>query len=249
MALSAVACFLVVGGCVGTQHRNLVRHRASYACPMTAGRVTVDGSLDEAAWRGAQVIREFGIPVTHEAPRRETEARILWDRRYLYVAFKAADEDVLAVHDTRDSDTYRDDVLEVFFRTEADGEDYYNIEINALGTVRDEYHQSLEGGVRRRRTGWNCEGIQVAVKIAGTLNDWRDCDEHWQLEVAIPFRSLPSLKGKTPEAGDVWRFHLARIERAVRGKGCRELTSCAPLARPNYHFLEGWPRLIFGGLR
>jgi len=73
--LSSVACLLVVGGCVGMQRKNSVRHRASYPCPRTAGRVTVDGSLDEAAWHGAQVIREFGIPVTHEAPRRETEAR------------------------------------------------------------------------------------------------------------------------------------------------------------------------------
>jgi len=209
--------------------------------------VTVDGALDEEAWQAAEVIREFSTPIAHEAPRRETEARIMSDTRRLYVAFKAADEDILAVHSARDADTYRDDVLEIFFKTDPEREAYYNFEINPLGTVKDEYHCRDQAGVSQWLTDWNCGGLKVGVKIVGTLNDWRDRDEHWQIEFAIPFASLPSLKGKAPGPGDVWRFHLGRIERSVRSAKGREATSCAPLTEFKFHSSKDWLPLEFLG--
>jgi len=210
-------------------------------CPLAAKPVTVDGALDEEAWQGAEVIREFSVPVAHEAPRRQTEARIMCDERHLYVAFKAADEDILAVHAARDSDTYRDDVLEIFFKTSPDDTTHYNFEINPLGTLKDEIHTPE----KRFQTGWDCEGVQIAAKIVGTLNNWHDQDQYWQLEVAIPFASLPSLGGKAPRAGAPWRCHLARIERSVRSPKARELTSSAPLRRKWCHDSTDWPRLLF----
>ena len=51
--------------------------------------------------------------------------------------------------------------------------------------------------------------LKSAVTIEGTLNDCRDEDEYWQLEVAIPFAGLPTLAGRTPQVGDQWRFHLS----------------------------------------
>ena len=246
LRLAALAICLCGAGCRTPEpKRDGVQHRYSYACPLIAKPVTVDGTLDEEAWQGAEVIREFSVPVTHEAPRRETEARIMYDERHLYVAFEAEDQDILAVHSVRDTDTYRDDVLEIFFKTGPDEETLYNFEINPLGTLRDETHTPTE----RFQTGWNCEGIQVAVKIIGTLNNWQDQDQHWQLEVAIPFASLPSLGGKAPKAGDSWRFHVSRIERSVRSPKGREATSCAPLTVFNFHSSKDWLPLEFQDAR
>ena len=57
----------------------MIRRRFSYVCPLATTPITVDRILDEDAWQGADVIREFSVPVTHEAPRQETEARIISD--------------------------------------------------------------------------------------------------------------------------------------------------------------------------
>ena len=244
LGLAAGMLCLCASGCwtLGPE-RDRVRPPASYACPLTSGAVAVDGALDEEAWKSAQLIRDFCVPATHATPRQGTEARIMWDRRHLYVAFRAEDEDLLGVHSERDADTYRDDVLEIFLKTGPDEETHYNFEVNPLGTLKDEMHTPA----KRFQTDWNCEGVKVAARIAGTLNDWADRDEGWQLEVAIPFASLPSLGGTATEVGDVWRFHLARIERSVRSREGREPSSCAPLTEFNYHASKDWLPLEFAG--
>jgi len=212
---------------------------------MTTSPATIDGALGDAAWQDAQVVREFSIPGVHLPPVHRTEARITWDRQFLYVAFRAIDPDVGAIHTERDSDTYRDDVLEVFFKTQRKAETYYNFEINPLGTVRDEYHTSA----KRFQIGWDCTGLKIGVKIGGTLNNPKDRDQRWQLEIAIPFASLPTLKGKAPVPGDVWLFHLARIDRSANLKDGEELTSCAPLSKTWFHDPERWLPLVFQGTK
>lgn len=52
-------------------------------------------------------------------------------------------------------------------------------------------------------------GLKSAVVIKGTLNNYGDIDDYWQLEVAIPFGDLSMLEGRPPVAGDEWLFHLA----------------------------------------
>lgn len=245
--LALAALCLCASGCRTLMpRRDRVRTPASYVCPLTSGAVTIDGILDEKAWQTAELISEFCVPATHALPRRQTEARIMWDRRYLYVAFKAEDEDILGVHTARDGNTYRDDVLEIFFRTGADEKTHCNFEANPLGTLKDEIHTPE----RRFQTNWDCRGVEVAVTLDGTLNDWRDRDRSWQLEIAIPFASLPTLSGREPEVGDSWRFHLARIERSVRSREARELSTSAPLRVFNFHGAkEDWLPLTFTGAR
>ena len=248
LTLAAATLIVCATGCRGAGSAqvaaNTVRHRALYACSMAAGPVTIDGALDEEVWRDTQAIREFGIPVTHRVPVHGTEGRIMWDRRFLYVGFIAEDPDVRSVFTERDSDTYRDDVLEIFMKTGPTVKSHYNFEINALGTVKDEYHTPAQPF----QTGWNCEGIRIAAKVVGTLNDSTDFDERWQLEIAIPFASLPSLRGRAPGSGDVWLFHLARIDRSANLPDGKELTSTAPLDRKWFHDSERWLPLIFAGV-
>ena len=48
----------------------------------------LDGSLDDACWKDAQVISDFGHCAygARKCPFPRTEARYLWDDRYLYAA-------------------------------------------------------------------------------------------------------------------------------------------------------------------
>lgn len=77
------------------------------------------------------------------------------------------------------------------------------------------------------------------------MNNWRDEDKYWQLEVAIPFESLPTLKGKIPWPGDTWLFHLSRYDYSVYLPKGVELSSCAPLSRVDFHYYEDWLHLKF----
>ena len=235
---NATACAVLMFLCLA-----LTACQRSYVCPKTSGPVTIDGRLNERAWQDAALIERFDIPGNGEPPRHATRARIMWDDRYLYVAFDATDSDMGATRTQRDSDTYKDDVLEVFLLSEPANKRRCNFEINPLGTVRDDYH---EPG-KRFQTAWNCNAIRIAKRVRGTLNEPTDRDEGWRLEIAIPFACLPTERGGAPEAGDVWRFHLARIDRSESLPEGRQMSSCARMPAPRFHDWTHWAALTFTG--
>jgi len=217
-----------------------------YSCRHIDEKMKIDGRLDEVAWQKAKVL-DFYVPVTNKPVISKTEGRILWDKKYLYVGFKAYDKDIWGYLTERDSATCQEDVLEIFFRPDPEAEAYYNFEINALGTVYDAFspRKHAAAGGSRRWNHWNCKGLKVGIKIEGTLNDHTDVDEYWQMEVAIPFASLPTLNGKPPSEGDVWKFHLSRYDYSVYLKEGVELSSCAPLKHADFHNADEWMRMKF----
>lgn len=219
--------------------------RAAYYCPFSSTPITVDGELNEPVWGKAKTI-SFVIPVSLKNPISKTESRIAYDKDFLYVAFKAYDEDIWGFFTERDSSTCQEDVLEIFFKTHPDKDPYFNFEINALGTVYDAYDvkRNFAGG-HRRWAHWNCAGLKVVSKVKGTINDLTDKDEYWMLEVAIPFAELPTLGGKSPVKGDTWLFTLARYDYSIYLPEGKELTASAPLSKVNFHWYENWGKLIF----
>lgn len=217
-----------------------------YQCCYTGGRLKIDGHLTEKAWRKAKIL-DFFVPVANQPAVSKTEGKILWDKKYLYVGFKAYDKDIWSYFTKRDSPTCQEDVLEIFIKPDSAKAEYYNFEINALGTVYDAFNlkRHAGGGDHHRWQRWNCKGLKVGVKIKGILNDWTDQDEYWQMEVAIPFASLPTMKGKPPAPGDIWQFHLSRYDYSVYLKNGVELSSCARLTRVDFHNAGEWRLMSF----
>lgn len=62
---------------------------------------------------------------------------MLWDDQYLYIAAELIEPDIWATLSKRDDIVYNDHDFEVFLDPNNDGEQYVEIEINALGTVMD----------------------------------------------------------------------------------------------------------------
>ena len=222
------------------------RARRGYECHHVGEPLVIDGLLTEPQWQRAPVL-DFFIPVDLERPLSRTEARLLWDDDYLYAGFKAYDKDIWSYFTERDSATCREDVLEVFIKPDATKEPYYNFEINALNTVYDAFNvkRGAGGEDHHRWNRWNCEGLKSAVTIEGELNNWEVVDEYWQLEVAIPFAGLPTLKGRSPAVGDAWLFHLARYDYSIHLPGGVELSTTALLSRADFHHYEEWLPLRF----
>ncbi len=103
-----------------------------YACFRAPGPVRVDGRLDEEAWRAAPLSPPFVDLVTGGPAPLETRVSCLWDDRAFYVAFRVEEPRVRATLTRRDSFIWNDNDVEVFIA----GDDcYYELEINALGTV------------------------------------------------------------------------------------------------------------------
>jgi len=188
----------------------------TYVCYWSPGPITVDGRLDDSAWASAPWSEEFIDIVgdTAPAPPLRTRFKLLWDSTYLYVAAELEEPHVWATLTARDAVVYRDNDFEVFIDPDGDGLNYYEIEINALGTVWDlllvrPYRQ---GGPAI--TAWDIRGLQSAVHVDGTVNDPSDTDQGWTVEMALPWSVLvEAARGRRPpQDGTEWRMNFSRVQ-------------------------------------
>lgn len=94
--------------------------------------IKIDGDIKKTIWQNAQWSKRFVDMVTGEAGMYHTSVAILWNEKYLYIAFKAEEPFVEAKLTERDSIIFLENDLEVFI----DGEDcYYELEVNAANTI------------------------------------------------------------------------------------------------------------------
>jgi hypothetical protein len=158
--------------------------------PHVKGTVTLDGDTDDTGWRGPTLrtgafVGLDGVTAVHP----HSEARIVWGDGFLYLNLYAADEDIRALGKRPDSLTPEEDSFHLAF-TDAASERVFDI--NPIGVVTD--------GIRARgandapNLAWESHA-HVSHELDGTLNQPKDNDEEWVLEMAVPFESL-GLRGQ-----------------------------------------------------
>ena len=178
--------------------------------------LVVDGRLDEHDWVNAPWTADFvDIEGREEAaPRYRTRAKMLWDDTYFYIGAELQDPDLWATLLKRDAVIYQDNDFEVFIDPDGDTHEYYELQINALGTVWDLFlvRPYRDGGPAI--DGWDITGLESAVFLDGTLNQPADRDRGWTVELAIPWRSLGGAANvpTPPRPGDQWRVNLSRVQ-------------------------------------
>jgi hypothetical protein len=176
----------------------------------------IDGKLDEAAWGEAPWSESF-VDIEGDkkpAPHFRTRFKMLWSQESLFIGVVLEEPHVWGTITRRDAVIYHDNDFEVFVDPDADAVNYYEIEINALGTVFDlllnkPYRQGGRAGI-----SWNAAGLKTAVFVDGSLNDPSDTDRSWSLEMAIPFSTLAEFctVPVPPRPGDLWKINFSRVQ-------------------------------------
>jgi hypothetical protein len=187
----------------------------TYECRRAQGPVRVDGRLDEAAWRGAEWTPEF-VDIEGAAkpkPRFRTRARMLWDDEYFYIAAELEEPHVWATLTEHDAVIFRDNDFEVFLNPTGDTLNYFEFEINALNTGWDLFLPRPYKKQGKADNSWEIPGLKTAVRVDGTLNDPRDVDRGWVVEMAFPWEAFRARSGKgRPVVGESWRVNFSRVE-------------------------------------
>ena len=184
-----------------------------YDCHKAKGKIKIDGRVEEKAWRRASSDSGFSDirGGDYPAPKYLTTMRMLWDEDNLYIAAELEEPDVKALVSKRDDIVYHDNDFEVFLNPYGDSKLYYELEVNALGTVMD---LLMEKPYRQGGTyimTWDVQGLELAVNVNGTLNKSGDKDEGWSVEMKIPFSAL-SRGGSDPRNNKMWRANFSRVE-------------------------------------
>jgi len=187
-----------------------------YTARFTASRPAVDGRLDDAAWKAAPWSEPFvDIEGDHRsAPRWRTRVKLLWDSTFLYIGAELEEPQLWGTITTRDAVIFQDNDFEVFLDPDGDGLRYFELEINALGTVWDLYLPKPYRDGGHADNAWDITGLRSAVALRGTLNDPSDRDRGWTVELALPWRALAPTgeSGAAPHGGDEWRINFSRVE-------------------------------------
>ena len=189
--------------------------------------VKVDGVLSELVWDDAQVLTDFAVFWQNRKPKTNTRARLLWDNNYLYFFAEMEDHDLYADVTERNGMTWTNDVFELFFKPAADSLVYYEFQVNAANTHLELFLPARGAGGYQRFAKDTKFGMETAVKLNGTLNNWQDKDKGWVVEGRIPWAAFKPSGGR-PEPGAKWRFALCRYDYSVTLDN-PELSSTAPL--------------------
>jgi hypothetical protein len=180
--------------------------------PHAVGNIALDGDLDDPGWtHGSARTNAFVGPDGVTPARPHSAARFVWSDGYLYVGLYAADEDIRAKGTEHDSPTPGDDVFHVVF---TDGKMDRVIDISPVGVITDGTRRA--GSSDPLDLGWESHA-RVSVENDGTMNQPRDHDEEWVIEMAIPFDAL-GLRG---EKGETLGLSLQRCDTFRNG-----VTSC-----------------------
>jgi hypothetical protein len=218
---------------------------ARYTALRAAGPIAVDGRLDEPDWKAAPRSPRFSDLVRGAPGIHDTRAAVLGDDEHLYVGYWVEEPFVEGTLTERDSLIYRNNDVELFiagrdayYELEINSlgtiyevffvwEEAYE---KAGYSKIPEFSRTIEGarpfgGVgfknhpRGRRIGfwrWDLPGLRTAVHVDGTVNDNRDRDRGWTVEIAIPWKGLAPLAGPDgrslpPKEGDIWRMDFSRF--------------------------------------
>jgi hypothetical protein len=186
--------------------------------------IRIDGKLDDEAWKAAPWTDDF-VDILGDyriKPRFRTRVKMLWDDEYLYIGAEMEEPHVQGTFTKRDSYIFHEDNdFEVFINPDGNNHNYAELEMNALNTVWDLRLKKPYRDKGRAEDAWDIPGLKTAVHVDGTINNPRDVDKGWSVEIAIPWeitRALNDKSGKPPRDGDQAHQLLARAM-ALRRRG------------------------------
>ncbi|EPR69011.1 hypothetical protein ADICYQ_1956 [Cyclobacterium qasimii M12-11B] len=187
-----------------------------YMAYLATDKLTIDGKLEEANWQAANWSTPFldiqgaNFPV----PNQLTQMKMLWDENFLFIGIKLNEKNIWATYTERESVIFHENDIEIFIDPDGDTHNYYEVEINALGTLWDLLLTKPYKNGGKPINGWNINDFEYAIHLDGSLNDPEDEDNYWSIEMAIPWKSLsqsgPSYKA--PTNGDQWKINFSRVQ-------------------------------------
>jgi hypothetical protein len=184
--------------------------------------LTIDGKLDEAAWRTAPNAEL--VDVRSGEPNRDfpVNARVvlLWDALGFYVGFDVQDANVSGgfPEGAKDPHLWTRDTVEIMVDPDGDGDnaDYYEIQIGPQNLIFDSAFDAYNEP-RTEPNGpfgheeWSSQA-KSAVVVRGTLDRTDDRDQGYSVEAFLPWKAFSKAKHVPPAIGDTWRLNFYAMQ-------------------------------------
>jgi hypothetical protein len=236
----AAAFALACAAACGALAQGVARPLPVYEVLRASSPVRVDGRPDEPAWGAAPGVGPFLRNGDGAAAPRATEAKVLYDDRFLYFSFRVEDENVWATMRRRDQHLWHEEVVEVFLQADTRVPNYIELEVNPLGTMLDIY--LLDRRQNLPYESWNSAGLRWAARVDGKV-DGRPGDRGWTCEIALPLADVVTAPRLPPRPGDRWRMNLFRVE----SRPARLGLAWSPTMEGDFHVPSKFGEIVFSG--
>ena len=208
--IQALLSLIVISTVLSTFGQTPAPGRPTYEVWRTTQPIKVDGILDDGAWAKAPLLGPFVNNRDGSASPLETEARVLYDDKFVYFASRFTDENIWATMRKRDEHLWTEEVMEVFLRADQSQKSYIELEVNPLGTLIDIFLLDVRKPLHYE--SWNSEKIEWAVRVDGTV-DGQPGDKEWTCEIALPLEDVVPAPHTPPKPGDRWLMNMYRVEK------------------------------------
>lgn len=171
----------------------------------------------------------------------EVKFRIARNKNDIWLKYYVTEENILAKHTETNSAVSKDSCVEFFFDPLGDG-NYYNFEINCIGTIHLAY-----GPGRHNRKYVDPGLIQKYIKTASSLGDQpfpeKKGGHTWEMTIVIPAKVMTYNKGITLKGLEAKsNFYKCGDETAQK-----HYVTWNPIKteKPDYHRPEYFGNLVF----
>lgn len=164
----------------------------------TQNSIVIDGVLDEADWKEAEIAGNFfrSFPDDTSYALTRTEVKVTYDDEYIYISAKCYDElegDYVIQSLKRDFSFPVSDAFGVFLDPFNDHLNGFSFAVNPLGIQREGLVEG--GGDFGATTSWDNKWLSEVSRYSG----------YWVVEMAIPFKTI-----RYKEDISTWGINFAR---------------------------------------
>ena len=213
-----------------TEKQLVIGQQPVYKVSRARDPIIVNGRMDEASWKNAEVqLFNYFYRGDRSFEKQLTKFRMLWDDENLYLFYECEDTSLTACETKPDGRPYLDDCAEFFCLPIPDSLNFhFGFEINITKAAYDyvmlwEYYNNRHFFV----PGYN-PVYKVDIIYDGTINNDKDKDKMWQMEIAIPFVAFSNFSGR-PKVGVKWAFQAVRQDRNYVDDRFRSTSTLFPI--------------------
>ena len=185
--------------------------RRNYNLKPAFGDVIIDGNLNEESWNLAESTTDFkmSFPVDDRLadPSNQTVVKLTFDDQFLYIGAVCFGQDNYIIQTLkRDNTLQTGDAFGIVIDPVNERTNGFVFGVNPMGVQTEMLVSGQTGRREILEVGRTPKGVNVAWD-----NKWysevKRYDDRWEIEIAIPFKTLRFDDGKT-----VWGINFFRID-------------------------------------
>lgn len=184
---------------------------SSYQIKRAPGEVPLTGAVAGTPWAAANVLDINQYAWYKDGKKQNTQVRILYDDRNLYLQFQCEDKHIAAKCTEHNGPVCLDSCVEAFMMIDpANGPHYFNLEINCCGNIHMGYGVERNGRIVMDEKA--SKRMTIKTSQPTPTKQESPADNGWWVAAKVPLDLISDFSGKkvAPKPGTAWKANFYR---------------------------------------